>query len=382
MMRILFFMPRAGRTGSEVALYNLICHAAGKGFKVAVACADEGELLNQLPADVPVFVYEKWGRARRTYAGVFSRLMSEDNSFTTSIHRKFKPDLWYINTVMQSEFVRQAKSHNIPCVVHTHELEQVLSGLTEADTRTLISFPRLVIASSRAARDVFFVLGRRDNIEVCYSTIDPKRISWSSEKSKEIRRSLGVGDDTFVWATAGSLDPNKNPVRFVEIAAEMLAQSLDVHFMWLGQSVTGYGLYAREKARDLGLDGKVNFTGALTDEYYDYLNAADGLVVTSFQESFSIVTAEAAYLGKPVVAFDCGGVSEIVREGMGTIVGSWNSADMIRAMVATMRGETSFDPRRARERVKEFYVETQGARWEGIMRDYFGRDATLAPGQP
>jgi glycosyltransferase involved in cell wall biosynthesis len=370
-MRILFFMLMGKRTGSEVALYNLICHAAGEGFEMAVACSEEGELLKQLPASVPVFVYEKWGWAQRAYAGVYRRLLDEENSFTISIHRKFKPDLWYINTVTQAALVRQAKKHHIPCVLHTHELEQMLAPLNESDTTTMVSYPRLVIASSEAAADVFRLLGRRDHLGVCYATINPARIKWSPERSKEIRRSLGIADETFVWATVANFDPNKNPVRFVEVAGEVLRQGSDAHFLWIGGGQSGYSLYVKVKASELGIAGKVSFTGARAEDYYDWLNAADGLLVTSYKESFSIASVEAAYLGKPVVSFDCRGVREIVREGMGIVIDSWNDADLVRAMLAVMKGEIHFDARLSAERVREFYIDAQGPRWASLMREHF-----------
>ena len=291
--------------------------------------------------------------------------------FLTMVHNKFKPDIWYVNTIIQPDVLRQAKKMNFPCVVHTHELEQMLVKHTGDELQTLVRYPQLVIACSQTARDVFQVMGRTENIEVCYGTIVPSNIKWSEERSREIRKNLNISDDTFVWAMAGSLDPNKNPVRFVEIASEMLTNNLDVHFMWLGRAVGAYGHYAREKAQALGVAAKVSFLEEKTDDYYDHLNAADGLLLTSYKESFSIAAVEAAYLGKPVAAFNCGGVKEIIREGMGTVIDSWNSSDLIRAMVSIMNGETRFDPHVARERVKEFHIEVQGARWEEIMHRYF-----------
>jgi glycosyltransferase involved in cell wall biosynthesis len=370
-MRILFFMPLGTRSGSEVALHNLISYAAGKDFEMAVACKQEGELLRQLPPNVPVFVYDNWRWDQKTYAGVSSRLRGSDNSFTTSIQKKFKPDLWYINTIIQPEYLLQASKNNIPCVVHTHESEQMLSCLTKAESVALVSYPRLVIASSQTAREVFHALGRRDNIEVCYATINPGSIKSNDEKRRELRRNLNISDDSFVWAMAGSLDPNKNPARFVSVASEMLRNGQDVHFIWIGGSETGYSLYVKEKARESGFAHKISFIGPRADDYYDWLNASDGIVVTSFNESFSLVSVEAAHLGKPVVSFDCGGVKEIVREGMGVVVDSWNNAALICAMEAVMNDEISFDPNLARERVKEFSIDVQGARWVNLMREYF-----------
>jgi glycosyltransferase involved in cell wall biosynthesis len=170
---------------------------------------------------------------------------------------------------------------------------------------------------------------------------------------------------------AGTLDPNKNPLRFIEIARQMLKADLNVHFIWIGGGETGYGLYVKQKAREAGLAAKVSFLGEKTEDYYDWLNAANGLVVTSFKESFSIVSVEAAHLGKPIVSFDCGGVKEIVRDGMGAVIDSWNNADLIQTMVAVMKGEIFFDPQVSKERVREFFIDVQGERWVELMRKHF-----------
>jgi glycosyltransferase involved in cell wall biosynthesis len=266
-------------------------------------------------------------------------------------------------------------------VLHTHELEQMFEGISEGDTETLVRYPRLVVACSEKARDVFRMLGRRGGLEVCYETINPARINPSPERSRELRRSLGAGDGTFVWVMAGTADPNKNPVRFIEVAAEVLRGGLDVRFIWIGKVEGGYGLYARGMVRELGMTERVSFIGERAGDYYDYFNAADGLVVTSLKESFSIVSVEAAYLGKPVVSFNCGGVAEIVRGGMGVVVDSWNTSDLVGAMRAVMRGEVGFDPGVSRERVREFYVDVQGERWENFMRRYFGHKESAGRGQ-
>lgn len=370
-MRVLFFTPFAGRTGSEVALFNLVRRAAARGWEVGVVCRTLGAQLQELPPRVPVFVYQNWHRLWRAYADA-SRWFSPDaDRFLSAAHDKFGPDVWYVNTVLLPEVVRQARLRNVPCVLHTHELEQELEGLTERDTETLVRYPRLVVACSEKARDVFRVLGRRDGLEVCYETIDPTRIIWNPERSREVRRTLGAREGTFVWAMSGWADPNKNTARFVEVAAEMLREGPDARFMWVGNVSGGYGLYVRGRARELGVAERVSFIGERAGDYYDYLNAADGLVVTSFKESFSIAAAEAAYLGKPVVSFDCGGISEVIREGMGVVLDSWNTPDLVGAMRAVMRDGVGFDPKASRERVREFYVDVQGARWEDFMRQYF-----------
>ncbi len=372
-------MKDAARTGADIALLNYLSYGVGKGMEAAVTCRQDRGLLESLPAAVSVlmnFPVEQPGLLARTWKRVWREAPEKDpidsgDRFILAAHKQFKPDIWYINTILQPEVLRLAKAQGIPCILHSHELEHMLLFCSEDDVKELLSIPALVIAGSSSAREVMLTLGRSRNVEVCYGTIDPARIKLNPERTKSIRESLGLSDKTYVWTMAGTLDPNKNPVRFVQIAAELLKDNRDVHFIWLGGYETGYSFYARELAKRLGVDGKVSWVGARSEDYYDYLNAADGFLLTSSKESFSIVSVEAAFLGKPIVAFDCGGLKEIVEEGMGVVVDSWNLSDLIRQMVSIMKQEILFDPRISRKKARDFFIDNQGELWLGIIQKYF-----------
>lgn len=380
-MRILFFMMSGNRTGSEVGLFNYICHADRRKVKMAVACPVEGELLRELPPDVPVFVHrpeENWRLSRRVLRKLSSSRAFEMDNPALGASRRFGPDVWYINTIIQPELVRLAARLGIPCVLHSHELEQVLWTLKESEARDIIEVPRLVIAGSRTAEGVLRTLGRGENIEVCYETIDREKIKFDPERSRALRRRLGIGERSFVWLMSGSLDPNKNPVLFAELARDLLDRGHDAHFLWLGGTENGYSLYARNRAAALRLSERLVFVGARADDYFDYFGAGDGLALTSAKESFSIVTVEAAYLGKPVVAFNCGGVSEIVREGMGVVIDSWNRRDLAAAMERVMSGELPHDPAVARERAEGFDISARVGHWERTLAEHL-TPARLTP---
>jgi len=64
----------------------------------------------------------------------------------------------------------------------------------------------------------------------------------------------------------------------------------------------------------LDLGKRVLFQGYI-DELYSFLPALDILVVPSRQESFSRVVVEAMAVGVPVVAFNQGGIPEIIEDG-------------------------------------------------------------------
>lgn len=371
--KILFFFPFGQRTGSEMSLYNLICHAELPDVAMAVTSKTDGELLRALPARISNFP-QKIEAGNNRLIKATKRLLRRPRQaqnrkqILLSIHEQYQPDIWYINTIVQPEILRLARAHNIPCIVHAHELEQMLVQLTERDTLDLIEYPKLIIACSKAVAEVFRVLGRKTALEVQYEAICFDKIKQlKPEKSKSLRRNLGIGDDTFVWAMSGVIDANKNPAAFIDAAQQIAKLHANVHFIWLGKIVSGYGLYASERARYLNVSDKITWVGELTDSYYEYLNMADGFVLTSTRDSFPLVMIEAAALGKPIVSFNSGGVREFVQPGMGTVIDSWNVSDLAAAMIEVMQGRISFEPQKAKERAARFDVTAKVQHWQEIL---------------
>ena len=73
---------------------------------------------------------------------------------------------------------------------------------------------------------------------------------------------------------------------------------------------------AGSAAADLGVAGKVTFTGALPpDAIKAHLAAADIVLLASEQETAPVTIAEAMAAGRPVVATDVGGCAAMVADG-------------------------------------------------------------------
>jgi L-malate glycosyltransferase len=375
-MKVLFFTQNLARTGSEMVLYNIIRNADRGEFRLAVAAGDEGELMSRLPPDIPRSLYSLTDtpsllrRAGRRAARALRGRAADE--WLANFARGYEGYIWYINSIVQPDVLRQARKFGVECVVHSHEMEHMLWHLQEEDVRSVVIYPRLIIACSNSSAQVLRHLGRNHGLEVCYESVEVKDVASSAGRARAVRAELGVSEQTFVWAMSGSVDPNKNPLAFLEVARELLAKRLDVHFVWIGGGGKGYRPFVEGAVERLGLGGSVSLVGARTDDYYDYLNAADALVLTSLRDSFPLVMIEAAALGKPIVSFNSGGVREFVRPGMGAVIDSWNAADLAAAMAEVMTGETPFDQRAARARAEEFDAPVQVRRWEGIMRAYFG----------
>ena len=289
------------------------------------------------------------------------------NGIIRLIHERARPDAWYINTIIQPNVLALARDLGIPCILHSHEFEFALSFLKPRDIEDLISYPKLIIAPSQCAREVLRVLGRQKDIEVCHAPVDISKVQSDPMKAAALRRTLNIPPDAFVWAMSGVRDIRKNPVAFVRIASEIVKCEPATRFIWIGGEDTGFSYYAKALARSLEADRNIIWIPERAGDYFDYLHVADGLVLTSSDESLSVVTLEVAALGKPFVSFNSGGPHEIFRNGMGAVVNSWNIHDMVTAMLQVMRGEVYVNADISRARASEFDVSVIVKQWEGII---------------
>ncbi|MCP9494750.1 MAG: glycosyltransferase [Pyrinomonadaceae bacterium MAG19_C2-C3] len=370
-MRMLFFSPYGRRNGAEMVLYNIIRRADRARYEMAVACGEDGDLFNTLPADVRRFPVMASLPVRAYHRAHAKLLPNISNPVLTMLHRRFKPDVWYINTIIRPDLLRHAVQNRISCIMHSHELEMAFPFMSKQQMSEIIDYPQLIIACSEAAANVLRVLGRTERIEVCYGMVELANVAVEANRRAHLRRELGIAEHSFVWAMSGSHDVNKDAVMFVRVANELLRRKPDTHFIWLGGGENAYSLYVEQLSHRLGISDRIAWLGARTDDYYDYLNVADGFVLTSKYDSFPLVMIEAAHLGMPIVSFDSGGVREFLRDGMGDIVVGGDVVSLIAAMERIMAGETFFDSEIARRRAADFDAPVQCARWESIMRQYF-----------
>ncbi len=155
-----------------------------------------------------------------------------------------------------------------------------------------------------------------------------------------IRQELGIAREEPLIGMIGHLTPWKGHEVFLEIARAVAVQIPDSRFVVVGGSIyethghTGYPETLQQKASTLGLSDRVTFLG-IRDDIPDLLPGLDVLVHTpTAPEPFGRVLAEAMAVGRPVVAARCGGIPEVVEDGVtGLLVPSGNVAVFASAVV-------------------------------------------------
>lgn len=156
----------------------------------------------------------------------------------------------------------------------------------------------------------------KEKKHLVYNGIDTDR--WSPcAKTGFLHKELGLAPGTLLVGQIGQLLPWKNYSDLVKLAAQVAPLFQNVHFLIIGEDLFGgnteYVDGLKASIREHGLASRISFLG-YRKNIQDCMNELDIIVHFALHEPFGRVIIEALSLEKPVVAYDSGGVKEIVRD--------------------------------------------------------------------
>jgi glycosyltransferase involved in cell wall biosynthesis len=169
-----------------------------------------------------------------------------------------------------------------------------------------------------------------DKVTVVHNGLDVEELA-PSRALPVLRQELGLGADTVVFGGHGRVLRRKGYVEMIRAAQAALGamspeERARTAFVVLGDTPEDFRpdhlAECRALVRELALEHKVHFLGFRRD-VSPYVAAFDVEIVPSvYADPLPRAVLEAMALGKPVVAFDVGGVAEMVVDGeTGTLVG-------------------------------------------------------------
>ncbi len=365
-MKILFLTPTGGRTGSEMMLWYLIKALAGSAFEAFVFSRKAGTFFAQNPPTVHTYSYgTKRGFLFQIYEGVYYKIFgrSPEEAHLERLHGRIKPDIWYLNTITMPQFAVLAQKLGVPYFVHAHELVSLYDELKYPEMKNMLENAKYIVCCSAIVEKRFRQMGFINTI-LQYEFIDTRAIEIKTDRHK-IRQQLGIGQDAFVWLMSGTMALRKG-YDFVPDLLEKLPKN--VYVVWLGDSrQTGLNYYLDQRVRNENLNF-VELGAKDQADYYDYLNICDGFLLLAREDPYPLVMIEAAYLQKPIVGFNSGGIEEFVQTGMGAVVEGFGLNDLAAAMMAVSDGKTPVDVKKLRERSLEFDVSNQIDHWKDILK--------------
>ena len=368
MKKILFFTPHGGRTGSEMLLWNIFQHLNTDKFQVAVYCDKIGTLKNTLPPHIPFYTSPfNTSKLKITAFKLLTKLgysVYEQNII--NIHRKFKFDYWYLNTNHSGHFAKLAQRLGVKIISHISEMPYLLyESVLAKDIEEMLK-AEMTICLSETGRQSLKVMGA-NNIQLLYPSIDLQSILPSEKNKSVLRNKLNIPSNAYVWAMSGSLIYRKGIDYLPKIIRLMKEINKECFFIWMGGGTENASEYFFRKELEYHKYNNIVLTGALDKDYYDYFDLADAFLLPSHEETFGMVNIEAAYLEKPIVTFNSGGVKDIMRKGMGKVVESWNVEDLVEAMVDLMEGRIEVNRVIMKQRAFDFDAPKMYLEWEKLM---------------
>jgi glycosyltransferase involved in cell wall biosynthesis len=198
-------------------------------------------------------------------------------------------------------------------------------------------FANLVIPNSESGKRYLIRRGiKADKIKVIYNGINTERLNPSPTKVVQIRNELKLPEKGVLIGISASLIPLKDHDTFLKAAKLVSERVPQSRFAILGDGPMREHLVSL--TRELGIESLVTFLGNQVD-VSSYLSAFDIICLCSAQpEGCSNAILEAMALGKPVVATDTGGNSELIENGKtGLLVPVKNPEALAEAIISYIR---------------------------------------------
>ena len=247
-----------------------------------------------------------------------------------SIARRFRPDLVHTHTAKAGFLGRSAARLAVrprPALVHTfhgHVLEGYFgpgkTALYRGLERTLARWTDRLIGVSRQTVDDLVRLGvaPREKFSVIPLGLDLEPFARLKQGAgASLRSELGIADERVLLAFVGRVVPIKRVDLLIRAFARATGESGQAHLAIVGDGEIRTGF--ERLARELGVAEEVSFLGYRRD-LPEIAAAADIAVLSSDNEGTPVWLIEAAAAGRPAIATDVGGVSEVVTTTTGILV--------------------------------------------------------------
>jgi glycosyltransferase involved in cell wall biosynthesis len=186
---------------------------------------------------------------------------------------------------------------------------------------------------------------------------------------RQLLRKWGISSDKLVVGMIACLKPQKSPIDFVDVAARVLKENAQAHFVLAGDGELRPEVEKRIK--DQGIGDNFTLLGWQTDMPEVYRNL-DIVVLTSLWEGLPCVFSEAMAGDLPIVATNVDGAREAIVDGDNGFLHEPHDIEGMAASVLKLLRDPDLRRTmgaRGKSRVMEFDISTSVANLESAYRE-------------
>jgi len=177
--------------------------------------------------------------------------------------------------------------------------------------------------------------------------IDIERYSDSDSNGINIKKELGIPEESFICLSVGELNKNKNH----EVVIRSLAKIKDenVHYIICGEGPLEKKL--KEVSIELGVANRTHFLGFRND-ISQICNSSEIFIFPSYREGLSVALMEAMTCGLPIVCSKIRGNVDLVKENEGGYLFEPHDFNKIAEKIIKLHDDTNL-----RKKFKEYNKE-------------------------
>jgi L-malate glycosyltransferase len=316
-LRILLVIKCLGFGGAERLLVDTVARGDRHSFEYEVAyvlAAEHALVPDIVSTGTPVHGLEGRGNTDMRWMGRLRRLIVDGRFDVVHFHLPYTAALGRL-------VVATLPSGRRPAVVYTeHSLWNKMAVLIKGINRATIGRDQALVVVSEAAHDAL-PHRLKARARVIVHGVDLSRsdalIADREAVRAEVRAELGVDSGDLLALTVANLRPEKGYDVLLDAARLAADRGLPLRFAAVGRGPLEDEL--RERSRQLGLEGRLQFLGQRHD-VLRLLTAADLFVLASRQEGLPVSLMEATSTGAAIVATSVGGVPQVITDGVDGLV--------------------------------------------------------------
>ncbi|WP_286761123.1 glycosyltransferase family 4 protein [Salegentibacter sp. UBA1130] len=349
-LRILQIIQKKQFRGAEVFASQLSTHLQNSGHVVKVVSIYEGEARLPFSGEIESL---KRTKLRRTFDLYGWRKLS-------AIIQSFQPDIVQANASDTLKYAVMSKHifrWKVPLIYRNASTPSfyMKTVLTRNINAFLLKNVDLVISVSKASlTDLNSLFSFTKN----KSIVIPVGIEEKPKIDRTISNSPFKNKEIFNLIHIGSFTKEKNHIGLLRIFKKILCQDRNVHLNLVGGGPMLPNI--KNTVDRMGIKNNIDFWGDIEDPQI-YLSHADALLLPSKIEGLPGVILEAMYNQTPVIAYNVGGVSEIIENNITGKLVSFGDEDSFSNAVREIKNNpylTNLMVKNALKKVSENYKNT------------------------
>lgn len=318
-MKITYVITKGTWGGAQTHLYNLIADQIKRGNDISLIYGESGRLINDLEIDFP--------QLKLYRIETLSNNLTLNNILGTlkklrELLKRLDPDIVHLHSTVAGTLGRIASIGLNTKIVFTVHGSSFTPGVGEKRER----FAKMIEKMLLPLTDKLIFVSKfdqnlwNDQIKgfrgmhkgiVIYNGV-------ADSKIKNINTSDNMHSNRLEICMAARFSPPKKQKLLIESIKENgLLDKVHVTFL-------GSGELQEECEKVIGGNSTFSFVGSVSD-VSEYYNKADVIALVTKFEGLPISLLEALPLGKPVIASNVGGISEIVSSSNGFCVDNSSS---------------------------------------------------------